>query len=255
VLGGEGSPGELRSPPQPAGAISLLSAFPELARHIGRRDREVAERVRLACVPLTGDEDLAEKLAAWANNVFELLIVAGVVIKETTLAGRSALELLGPGDVLAPPLSAIHQVESRALSRYRAHGRVSLAALDERFEQAIRRWPALARVLCERLGRQTHRASMHLAMVHLPRVEDRLTALFADLGERFGRMTPEGVVIELKLTHEVIGRLVGSRRPTVSIALRTLAEHDVLVRLDDNTWRVARAALGVWSAQGESSGA
>jgi anti-sigma regulatory factor (Ser/Thr protein kinase) len=59
------------------------------------------------------------------------------------------------------------------VSRYIAHGPVRLAALNERFRQAARRWPGLSDVLHDRLGRQTHRASMHLAMLHLPRVEKR----------------------------------------------------------------------------------
>jgi hypothetical protein len=167
-----------------------MSAFPEFAACIPPGHRVIAERAVIVPVLTARDGDLADLLAPGAWNAFDFLMVDGVVIKETTLAGRCALELLGPGDVLAPPLPALEQVESRAVSRYLAHGHVSLAVLDDRFRQATRRWPELATVLHERLGRQTHRASMHLAMVHLPRVEDRVIALFADFGERFGRMTP-----------------------------------------------------------------
>ena len=68
-------------------------------------------------------------------------------------------------------------------------------------------------------------------------------ALFADLAQRFGRMTPEGIVIELPLTHQIIGDLVGSRRPTVSLALQSLAEGGVLKRLDDGRWHLATGAV------------
>jgi CRP-like cAMP-binding protein len=97
--------------------------------------------------------------------------------------------------------------------------------------------------LRECLGRQTHRASRHLAILHLPRVEDRIVALFADLAERFGRMTPDGIVIDLPLTHQVIGDLVASRRPTISIALQTLAADGVVQRLDDGRWHLAAHAV------------
>ncbi len=249
---GESRRGELTPPREPrVGAVSLVSAFPEFADRIPAKDRQIAERAVIAAVLTARDGDLRDVLASRAEDAFDFLVVDGVVVKETSLAGRSALELLGPSDVLAPPLPALYQVESRAVSRYLAHGRVSLAVLDDRFRQATRRWPELATVLHERLGRQTHRASMHLAMVHLPRVEDRIIALFADLGERFGRMTPDGVLIDLGLTHEVIGRLVGSRRPTVSIALQTLAFDGALERLDGDTWKLAPTAIGMWHAEND----
>jgi CRP-like cAMP-binding protein len=83
-----------------------------------------------------------------------------------------------------------------------AHGLASIAVLDDRFRRAAQRWPALVDCLHECLGRQAHRASRHLAILHLPRVEDRIVALFADLAGRFGRMTPNGIVIDLPLTHQ-----------------------------------------------------
>jgi CRP/FNR family transcriptional regulator, cyclic AMP receptor protein len=88
--------------------------------------------------------------------------------------------------------------------------------------QAAQRWPGIADFLHDRLAHQTHHASMHLAMLHLPRIEDRLIALFADLAERFGHMAADGILIDLPLTHEIIGGLVASRRPTVTLALQSL---------------------------------
>ena len=137
------------------------------------------------------------------------MIVEGVVLK-MTLASRSAFDLLGPGDVLARPLTAARQIESRAISRDLAHGRVVLAALDHRFRQGGATVARVADVLHDQLGRQTHRASIHLAMLHLPLVEDRLVALFADLAERFGRMTADGILIDVRLTHEIIGQLAAA---------------------------------------------
>jgi CRP-like cAMP-binding protein len=224
-------------------AVSLTAAFPEIAGSIPPEDRRRAEHTLIAPVLAACDQDLAGAFAAIRPDVFDFLIIDGVVLKETNLAGRAALELLGPGDFLAPPLSAVRQVESRALSHYLAHGPVSLATIDGRFTQAARRWPGLFDALHDRLGQQTHRASMHLAMLHLPRIEDRVLALFADLAERFGRVTAEGILIDLGLTHEVIGSLVGGRRPTVSLALHTLASEGLLVRLDRDRWRLAAGAM------------
>lgn len=194
--------------------IDLTAAWPEVATLLPPRDVHLARHALVAPVVTAQDEDIFGVLGPRARGGFTVLVVEGVVLKTTALAGRSALELLGPGDFLALPLSAARQVESPAVSRYTAHGHASVAVLGGPLRTSA---PALARALRlahDRLGRQTHRASRQLAILHLPRVEERIVALFADFAERFGRVTPDRIVIELPLTHQLIGELVASRRPT-----------------------------------------
>ena len=186
-----------------------------------------------------GEEDLDGALAARSGDAFDFVLVEGTVLKATTLASTSALELLGPGDVLAPPLSATRQLASRADSRYLPHGDVSIATLGVRFTRVAVRWPQISDFLYGRIAAQAHRASMHLAMLHLPRAGDRILALFADLGERFGHATPDGTLIDLPLNHELIGRLTASRRPTATLALQRLYDEGLLTRLTDNSWKLA----------------
>lgn len=45
---------------------------------------------------------------------------------------------------------------------------------------------------------------------HLPRVEDRLLLTLWMLAERCGRVTPEGIVLPLALSHEALGRLAAA---------------------------------------------
>jgi CRP-like cAMP-binding protein len=223
--------------------FALTSAWPELAHVIPPEDRALAERVLMAPMLTSDDETLSELIAAAEPTAFAFLVVRGVVLKETVFAARSAMELLTVGDVLAPTLTASRQAESPAVSRYIAHGPASVAVLDQRFRQAARRWPGLSDLLHDRLGLQTHRASMHLATLHQPRVEERIVACFTDLAERSGRMTADGVVIEIALTHDLIGRLVGAQRPTVSLALAGLASAGTLVRFHAGAWRLAPDAI------------
>lgn len=223
-------------------SVSLLSALPEMRAAVPDEERHLAQRALVVPAVSTQDQDLAEVIAS-IPSAFDFLIVEGMVLKETSLGGRSALEVLGPGDVLGPPLTAIRQIESRAISRYVAHGAVTLAALEAHFRQAARRWPGLADVLHDLLARQTHRASMHMSMLHLPRVQERVLALLTDLAERFGHVTAEGVVIDLGLSHELIGQLVASRRPTVTLALGQLESTGELTRLDGDGWRLPLSAV------------
>jgi CRP/FNR family transcriptional regulator, cyclic AMP receptor protein len=234
------------TPTRPAPSVtmaSLVATLPEIAGSVGAEDRLLAERALTVPLISTRDADLADVINTQMPDAFDFLIVNGIVLKETTLAGRSALELLGRGDLLAPPLTPARQLESRALSRYLAHGQVSLAAIENHVRQAARRWPGIADYLHDRLARQTHHASMHLAMLHLPRIEDRLIALFADLAERFGHMTADGVLIDVPLTHEIIGGLVGSRRPTVSLALRQLSSNGTVERIAGARWKLDRSIV------------
>ena len=230
------------TPPAPL-PVGLATVLPEILGSVPPGDRDLAAQT--LSVPLVSacDEDLAEVIGTQIPDAFDFLIVDGVVIKQTVLHRRAALELLGAGDVLAPPLTAIRQIESRSLSRYLALGPVSLASLETRFRLAVRRWPDIADFVYDRLGQQTHRASMHLAMLHLPRVEDRIIALFADLAERFGRMSGDSVLVDLPLTHDLIGGLVGSRRPTVSLALQKLSADGTLKSHEWTRWTLAPRIL------------
>ena len=222
--------------------ISLPEVLPEIAAHIPAGDRELALQVLSVPALRATDQPLDDILAA-TPTAFDFIIVDGIVLKQTSYAGRQALELYAPGDVLAPPLTASRQIESPAVSSYRAHGEVLLAVLDERFRAAARRWPGLSDVLHDHLALQTHRASMRLARLHLSRAEDRILALFSDLAERFGRVTPGGIVIDIDLTHDLIGQMIASRRPTVSLALEQLSQAGKLTRSDGGQWKLDPSVL------------
>jgi hypothetical protein len=56
------------------------------------------------------------------------------------------------------------------------------------------------------------------------------------LAERWGRVTPEGVIVPLRLTHETLARLVGAQRPSVTTAIRQLEQEDHLRRTPDRLW-------------------
>ena len=68
-----------------------------------------------------------------------------------------------------------------------------------------------------------------LAIAHHHRLEDRLRLFFWELADRYGHVTPAGVRLDIGLTHELIGHLVGAYRPSVSVALARL-ERDGHVR-------------------------
>ena len=113
---------------------------------------------------------------------------------------------------------------------------VTLAVLDRRFAAEAARYPEITAALFDRLGERSLRLATTQAISQLTRVDRRLKALFWHLAERWGRVSGDGVVVPLALTHRILGQLVGARRPTVSTALSELAEREELVRRPDGSW-------------------
>ena len=112
----------------------------------------------------------------------------------------------------------------------------SFAVLDRRFAGELARWPEVTAALFERLAERSLRLGTTQAISQLTRVDRRLKALLWHLAERWGRVSGDGVIVPLALTHRLLGQLVGARRPTVSTALGELAERGELVRRVDGSW-------------------
>jgi hypothetical protein len=79
-------------------------------------------------------------------------------------------------------------------------------------------------------------------------VELRVLALLWHLAERWGRVGREGVVLPVKLTHETLGRFVGARRPSVTLAMGQLADDGLITRRDDGAWVLPPRSQDVLSA-------
>ena len=114
-----------------------------------------------------------------------------------------------------------------------------LLVLDAAFAQRIARYPQLASGLVDRVHERARRTAIALALSHLPRVEDRLHRLLWHLADRRGHVRADGIVLRLPVTQEQLGRLVGARRPTVSLALRSLRERGLVRRGDADEWVLA----------------
>jgi CRP/FNR family cyclic AMP-dependent transcriptional regulator len=173
-------------------------------------------------------------LEAASGRPFAVMVVEGIVLRELLLAGSTATELLGPGDI------ADYRTADDALLPIHAHWSVPEAAritvLDDRLVGILRSWPGVGRILLDRAARREARLSTHRAIAQLPRVDERLLAFFGHLAERWGRVAALGVVVPLQLTHETLGRLIGARRPTVSLALKDMSGQGLLERRGDGSW-------------------
>jgi CRP/FNR family transcriptional regulator, cyclic AMP receptor protein len=165
------------------------------------------------------------------------LLVRGSVARDVTLAGTTGTELVGEGDLLQPRPRARGEDE---LVRHRVLWHVleptRVAVLDDTFTRLLTRWPTVMAALLEREIRRTARMAVHQAILQLSPVETRLLVMFWHLAERWGRVSPAGITLRLRLPHQLLGQLVGCRRASVTTALRHIDESGLVVKRTDGTW-------------------
>jgi hypothetical protein len=132
-------------------------------------------------------------------------------------------------------------------SVYRTPGELRLALLDDRVLGAAQHFPRLFVGLHLRMGEQHQRLAAQLVICQLPRVEDRILGMLWLLAETWGRVTPAGTMLPVALTHDALGECIGARRPTVSLALRELADRGAVVR-QDGGWVLLEPLAGISDA-------
>src|SRR3954451_7810284 len=161
-----------------------------------------------------------------------LLLIDGTLSRDVELGGRRCSELLGPGDLLRPwDYDEGDTASVPTESAWTVLEPARLAVLDGRFARVACRYPELMAKLIGRTLRRSRWLSILLTISSMPRVDARVQALFWHLADRWGRVTLDGVVVPVRLTHEMIGRLVGAHRPSVTTALSELSRTNRLRRL------------------------
>ncbi len=222
--------------PDRNGSARVLELDPELglrvpATEISHAREELVVRV-LELPP--GHWDVPRDEGARGRLGF--LILEGLLARDMTLAGRTATELLGEGDVVQPWVA--HGDDGLVPYRVAWHVLmpVRMAVLDDSFARSLTAWPQVMSALLERAIRRTHRMSIHEALLQLSPVETRLLVLFWHLAERWGRVTPAGIALRVQLSHSLLGQLVGCQRSSVTTALQHIYSSGELARRDDGTW-------------------
>jgi CRP/FNR family transcriptional regulator, cyclic AMP receptor protein len=210
------------------GTCHVLREDPFLAAGISPRSRERAEE---RCVART----LKVRRGRWSGEshddtpgCFGLLVLEGLLLRRVDIGGRSAAEILGPGDLLRPT-----QVDdaSPMLGRstaWRALELTRLAVLDDNAVESMASYPGVVGRLLTRSLERSRRLAVNMAIVHQRRVDVRLHMLFWHLADRWGDVRSPEVIVPLRLTHTVLADLVAAQRPTISAALADLERRRIL---------------------------
>ena len=219
------------------GMISIVDADPELAELLNDDELERARHETLTRVQRlgTGDWDVS---GALEPEVYHrgFIVAEGLMSREVDVLGRRAVELIGPSDVLRPWSWDEEGSHVQAEIGWRVLEPTKLAVLDHALVARLDPWPQLGVELVSRGTRRAHHLAVALAIVHHSRVEERLLLTLWHLAERWGRVTPDGILVPLPLGHQRLADIVGAHRPSVTKAMGALTDAGKVSRRDDGDW-------------------
>jgi CRP/FNR family transcriptional regulator, cyclic AMP receptor protein len=172
---------------------------------------------------------------------FGALILAGMMLIRIDAGSRSHIEMLGPGDLVSPWVGTGTELSAPSVLTASVVARARVALLDRRFALRTARWPEIHAGLIQRSIDRSRRLSLQSAINALPRIEERVEVTLWELAYRFGRVTREGIVLELPISHSQLADIVAAQRPSVSTAV---------VRLEDQG-QISRSARRTWVLRGD----
>lgn len=218
--------------------VAILAADPDLGAGLDPAELRRAEHllraptVHLDAGPWNPGEDLD-----WSPGPGDLglLVLDGLLVRGLDLHGAACAEVIGAGDVIRP-----WETRPDATLQRSAHWDVvaaaHLAILDRRTVALAGRWPEIVAGLSDRAIQRSHSLAFHLAVCGIPRVDLRLIAVLWNLSDRWGRVTRDGVVLPLPLTHRVLGQLIAARRPSVTTHLGELRRRGLVIPRAEGGW-------------------
>jgi hypothetical protein len=167
-----------------------------------------------------------------------LLIIDGLISRSVVIGDTRCTELLGQGDVLRPWSADSEEPSSVPVdAEWRVIGRpLQCAVLDADFALQIARWPQITAALLERAVQRSRWLGFQVAVCHMKRIKTRLLMVLWHFADRWGRVTPDGILVDVGLRHETLAEIVGARRPSVTSALTALRHEGLVEQLRSGAW-------------------
>jgi hypothetical protein len=209
-------------------SLAVFAEVPELLRGVPREASAELVQIRVPALKAAAGPWSAPRTASRCH--FGLLVIEGVLVRRVSLNGRTGAELLGGGDLIRPWAPRVPRDTIATAISWQVLEPATMAVLDPAFARRVARFPQVAEALLERTTERARMLAVLQAASHIPGLEDRLVAVLWAIADRWGRVTADGVVVPIRLTHATLAELVGAARPSVSSALKLLERRDVLQR-------------------------
>jgi CRP-like cAMP-binding protein len=153
-----------------------------------------------------------------------LVVESGVIAVRTPrsrLRRCMTVAIAAEGDLVAPP-GAHEQLVALV--------RASLTAISPHLSRSLFAFPDVAALVLERLVEALHERQTSLAQFGTVDHAERVRTKLVQLARTHGKVTKEGVHLDLPITHELLAQTTGSARETVSHALASLSREGFVVR-------------------------
>ncbi len=216
-------------------SCQILHEDPELAEAIGPSERELAVQACVARTVRIARGRWSPQGHAGIRDGIGLLVLEGLLLRRVGIDGRFGAELLGEGDLLRPWQGEGTESVLARTTGWRVLVPARMAVLDAQAARRMAAYPELTGRLVARALDRSRNLSINMAIIHQARVIVRLHMLLWHLAGRWGRVSSDGVILPIHLTHSVLADLVAARRPTVTTSLSELAKLG-LVRAEGNRW-------------------
>ena len=211
----------------PVTICHVLREDPQLIEAIPMPDRDRAAEECIAATAWIPTGPWSGPKTDITRDGIGLLVLHGLLIRHLRVGGRFSSELLGERDLLRPwqgegPQTLPQRSDWRVLEPTR------VAVLDDRAARRLANYPELTGQLVARAVERSRSLAVNMAIVQQSRTHIRVHLMLWHLADRWGYVSPEGTILPLRLTHDVLADLVAARRPTVSSALAFLARSGVV---------------------------
>jgi CRP/FNR family cyclic AMP-dependent transcriptional regulator len=152
-----------------------------------------------------------------------VILEGKVKLGQTSGDGReSLLAILGPGEMFGE--LSLFDPGQRTSTATALTDAVVLALSHEQLKPWLAGRPEVATSLLQALARRLRRTNEAMADLVFSDVPGRVAKALMDLGEKFGEITPEGLLVTHDMTQEELAQLVGASRETVNKALADFAQ-------------------------------
>jgi CRP-like cAMP-binding protein len=217
-------------------ACPILLDDPQLAEQLEGRRRLTAIRTCLAPTVRVANGGWSPRVnTPRIRHGIGLLVLEGLLTRRVGLDGRFGAELLGSGDLLRPWQQEDAETTLPHTGEWVVLRTARMAVLDRDFTRRLAPYPEVTAALFGRAIRRSRQLALSMAIVHQPRIDVRLHMFFWGLADRWGTVHPDGVRVDIQLTHATLAEMIAATRPTVTKALGELAEHR-LVRCTEYSW-------------------
>jgi CRP-like cAMP-binding protein len=113
----------------------------------------------------------------------------------------------------------------------------------DRFEDLVRRFPELALAVIRALSIRLRWVAQLAVTLETQSASERICTVLLALSERFGAESPEGIVIDLKVTNEDLAAIAGVTRQFTNVTLHELRQRGLLISRKRNLILADRAGI------------